>query len=236
LPTKKFLFKNNQWHEVMVSVDEDNTKIAENKINFKFVPSQPNNESVVKYLQPEKTFGEMGIKMKEGDTYEFSLERKNLVKYLEIKYMYEICYLLSTTKNAHSLIIDYGEEQSFSDSIRGIKNQKLFKGNDILNYSGQCDLSCYVNFKALIKVAHDYSSLKVGGLVPQGWFLEYLQIANRLKMLQETTTDMKKKKILERQYKKLVDENEMGNNFKVLYLHKINNKPVYPFLDEILNQ
>jgi hypothetical protein len=59
----------------MVTVDDDTTNIAENKINFKFVNSDANSESVVKYLQPEKTFGEMGIKPKEGDTYEFSLER-----------------------------------------------------------------------------------------------------------------------------------------------------------------
>ena len=150
--------------------------------------------------------------------------------------MYEICYLLATTKHAHSLIIDYGENHGFSDSIRGIKNQKLFKGNEILNYSGQCDLSSYVNFKALMKVAYTYPSLKIGGLVTQSFFLEYLQIANRMKMLQETTTDMKKKKILERQYEKLVGENEMGKTFKVFYVHKVNNKTVYPFLDEILNQ
>jgi SAM-dependent MidA family methyltransferase len=150
--------------------------------------------------------------------------------------MYAISYLLTTTKQAHSLIIDYGEEHGFSDSIRGIKNQKLYKGADILNFSGQCDLSCYVNFKALMKVVHNYPTLKIGGIVSQGFFLEYLQIANRMKMLQESTTDIKKKKILERQYEKLVNENEMGNTFKVFYVHKTNNKPVYPFLDEILNQ
>jgi len=65
----------------MVTVDEDNTNLKENKINFHFVNSQPNNESVVKYLQPEKTFGDMGIKPKEGDTYEFSLERKLITKF-----------------------------------------------------------------------------------------------------------------------------------------------------------
>lgn len=60
----------------MVTVDDDTTNIEENKINFKFVNSEANSENVVKCLQPEKTFGEMGIKPKEGDTYEFSLERK----------------------------------------------------------------------------------------------------------------------------------------------------------------
>lgn len=75
LPTKKFIFKNGMWCEVMVGIDEE--KFAEkNQIELKIVYSQPNNISVQKLLQPDKTFKENGIECKEGDTYEFSIERK----------------------------------------------------------------------------------------------------------------------------------------------------------------
>ena len=166
--------------------------------------------------------------MKEGDGYEFSPE--------QIRYMYAISYLLATTRHSQALIIDYGEDQAFSNSFRGIKKQKLLKGDDILKYSGECDLTSYVNFKALKKVVYNYPNLQVGGLMKQGDFLEILQIYQRLKLLQTTTSSMKNKEMLLKQYEKLVNEDEMGDNYKFMYVHKKNHKPSYPFIDEILSK
>ncbi len=142
---------------------------------------------------------------------------------------------MATTKHAHSLVIDYGEESGFTDSFRGIKNQKIFKGDQILDYTGECDLSCYVNFRLLTKVIRSFQSLQVGGIITQGEYLSLLQIQNRMKILQSNTQDTKRKKILEKQVERLVDPNQMGQTYKVLYFHKSNDKPAYPFLPEILN-
>lgn len=151
--------------------------------------------------------------------------------------MYEICYLLSTTNYAHALICDYGENHAFSDSFRGIKNQKLIKDqSEILKYSGSCDLSSYVNFKALRKVVHSFSSLKYGGMLKQGDFLCLLLISQRLKILQQATTNIKQKEILKKCLDRLIDENQMGEIYKFFYVYKKHNKPVYPFLDDILQE
>lgn len=234
LPTKRFIFNENSWKEVLVDIikpedvkdsDDSNNK---SKYNFKFGYSAPNSENVVKYLDPVNTFTEQGIDVKEGDGYEFSPE--------QIRYMYAISYLLATTRHSQALIIDYGEDQAFSNSFRGIKKQKLLKGDDILKYSGECDLTSYVNFKALKKVVYNYPNLQVGGLMKQGDFLEILQIYQRLKLLQTTTSSMKNKEMLLKQYEKLVNEDEMGDNYKFMYVHKKNHKPSYPFIDEILSK
>jgi hypothetical protein len=61
----------------MIDVDKENTNLELKKINFKFTESAANNDSVKKFLQPERTFNEANIIPKEGDTYELSLERNN---------------------------------------------------------------------------------------------------------------------------------------------------------------
>jgi SAM-dependent MidA family methyltransferase len=150
--------------------------------------------------------------------------------------MYSICHLLATTKQAQALIIDYGEDHAFNNSLRAIKNQNLFKDNDILSHTGECDLSCYVNFKALKRVIYNFPSLNFGGLMQQGDFLEILQLFKRFKELQKNANSTKQKQILERQFTRLVEDNEMGDIYKFLYIHKKNHKPVFPFIEEILTE
>jgi SAM-dependent MidA family methyltransferase len=72
-PINKFIFTGGQWCEVLVDFDEPNSN-ADYKINFKYAISNPNNENVTNYLQPATTFKD--IKVKEGETYELSPERK----------------------------------------------------------------------------------------------------------------------------------------------------------------
>ena len=42
--------------------------------------------------------------------------------------------------------------------------------------------------------------------------------------------------MLLKQYEKLVNEDEMGDNYKFMYIHKKNHKPSYPFIEEILSK
>ena len=57
------------------------------------------------------------------------------------------------TKNI-GLVIDYGEDHSFSNSFRGLKNHKLVKNDqDILANIGNIDLTSYVNFNQVSEVA-----------------------------------------------------------------------------------
>lgn len=135
---------------------------------------------------------------------------------------------------AAALIIDYGDMQAFSNSFRGIKDQKLIKGEEILDYSGECDLTSYVNFRAIKNVLGKFSNLKFGGIMQQGDFLECLGIENRANDLKKNL-NLNKSEIVDRQYHRLVDSDKMGDTYKFFYIHKTNCKPVYPFIEEILD-
>ncbi len=47
------------------------------------------------------------------------------------------------------LNIDYGDEGSFTDSIRAIKDHKYIPSPYFWQVPGTCDLSAYVNFASL---------------------------------------------------------------------------------------
>ncbi len=68
------------------------------------------------------------------------------------------------------MVVDYGEDQALSNSIRGIKEHKLYKDQiDMLDLVGEIDLSAYVNFKQITEVAKMNKSLYVHDqAVPQG--------------------------------------------------------------------
>lgn len=59
--------------------------------------------------------------MKPGDSIEICPEAITLTK--------DICSLLELS-NGMGLIIDYGENNSFSNSFRGLKNHKLIKDEE----------------------------------------------------------------------------------------------------------
>jgi SAM-dependent MidA family methyltransferase len=261
LPIKKFAYHQSSWREVLIDIQKEvkkdklnffkksikdisknniftnsqsildpsiNNENQDNNLSFEYTYSPPDSINVRKILQPQITFGDDNINPQEGDTYEFSTE--------QVRYMYSICYLLATTKNAHALICDYGEETAFSNSFRGIKSQKLYKNDEILKYTGECDLSSYVNFKVLKKVINSYqNNLKLGGIIKQGDFLEILQIYERLKVLQKETVNFKIKDILLKQYDRLTRHDQMGDIYKFMYIHKFSNKPIYPFTEYGLN-
>lgn len=261
-PIMKFVYTKGEWCEVLVDNDNEddkekddqeldlntsnytgrlNTDVAllhnntstnsngnsEEEItqyNFKYTTSVPNNNNVRNILEPDKAFE--GIKLNEWDTYEFAPE--------QIRFMFLLSYLLSSSKKSAGLIIDYGEEHGFSNSLRGIKEQKLYKDSDILKHTGECDLSAYVNFRALKNAVSHFKGLRVGGVMMQGDFLELMGIRDRLSFLQDNTTDPKMREMLNKQCQRLVDSTQMGDNFKVMYIHKANNNATYPFLFDIL--
>lgn len=75
-----------------------------------------------------------------GDTFEISPE-----SLLQID-------LMSKMINSYGGCIfncDYGEEGSFGDSIRAIKDHKYIPSPYFWQIPGECDLSAYVNFSSL---------------------------------------------------------------------------------------
>lgn len=64
------------------------------------------------------------------------------------------------------LAIDYGENQAFSDSIRGIRRHKFIRNEDILEFPGEIDISAYVNFAHLSQAAKKVPGITTGGPMP----------------------------------------------------------------------
>jgi NADH dehydrogenase [ubiquinone] 1 alpha subcomplex assembly factor 7 len=95
-----------------------------------------------------------------------------------------------------ALIIDYGENHGFSDSVRAIANHKFLPKEAILNKPGECDISAYVNFLALARAAQLVPGIKVPELIPQGLWLESMGITTRLEV-REGVFDEKKDVMLE---------------------------------------
>ena len=148
--------------------------------------------------------------------------------------MFSICYILNTTPKSTGLLIDYGEDHAFTDSFRAIKDQKIYKNEDILKYTGEADLTSYVNFKAIKNVVYKFNSLKVGGILTQHDFLGAMgamQLYNGY-MLQAKENE---KQILMQQFDRIFSMNQMGLTYKFLYIHKSKSNPVYPFVPEIFN-
>jgi SAM-dependent MidA family methyltransferase len=60
--------------------------------------------------------------------------------------------------------MDYGENQGFSDSVRGIRNHKFVK--NFLDYPGEVDISAYVNFLSLNESASKAKDIICKGPMP----------------------------------------------------------------------
>jgi NADH dehydrogenase [ubiquinone] 1 alpha subcomplex assembly factor 7 len=148
--------------------------------------------------------------------------------------MFHISYLLNTTPKASGLIIDYGEDHAFTNSFRAIKEQKIYKDQDVLRYTGECDLTSYVNFRALKNVVNRFKGLKVGGILTQHDFLGAMGIVAIYKAYM-TMASMEQKDVITRQYERIFNLDKMGANYKFLYIHKARDKPVYPFVQDIFN-
>lgn len=243
LPIDVFVCKKGNWKELKVDVEEESANIdfnykenslqnfrneyKENTKEKKLVFKEFENTDNLKNFDPQNTFKDIDLK-KENFKYEFSVDSIKMMAYINI--------LLSMRHYASSLIIDYGENSSFENSIRGILNQKIIRDDEILKYSGECDLSAYVNFKLLIAVTRFFHSLDFAGLMKQGDFLELLGIGQRANNLIENASSNEQKLNLQLQFTKLCDPDEMGDNFKVLYIKKRHQSDIYPFLPEILEK
>ena len=145
--------------------------------------------------------------------------------------------MVEVTKGA-ALIIDYGEDQAFSNSFRGIQNHKLVKDwPTIFDEVGRLDLTSYVNFKQISEVAQiNCKKVLSHGPIPQGQFLESMGIRVRMQALQQRTQDREARELLEASYVRLCSPDEMGAIYKFLYLGHKDNRDIFPFLGEQTEQ
>lgn len=186
---------------------------------FEITLSNGANENVKTILKPEKLFKSGVIKdLQHGNTIEISKEG--------IKLMQDICELIKLSTSA-CLLIDYGEEHAFADSIRGIKKHEKIPKEEWLQAPGEVDLSAYVDFAALKAVVSTYKELQSAEIMPQGCFLEAMGISARLEML--AMKNPSKAKNLQQDYERLASPTHMGEIYKCLYASHTSLSEMFPF-------
>ena len=118
------------------------------------------------------------------------------------------------------LIFDYGYTKTKSgDTLQSVKNHKFI---DILKKPGDADITTHINYDLFFNVLMK-NNLIVEKIVTQSEFLQKLGIINRAYLLSKEINFKKKIKIFY-QLKKLLDQQEMGGLFKVLFAKRKKNK------------
>ena len=166
----------------------------------------------------EKSFNMKKFEKKIG--YNISKNQK-FIEYslVGVSYLKKITNIIK--KNSGGLlIIDYGYmEKKMKNTLKSISNHKH---SNILENIGKSDITHNINFYLFKKIINQLGGLK-GLITTQGSFLVKLGIKNRAEIISQNQSFSKKADIYYR-LKRLIDEKEMGNLFKVMFIKKKNNK------------
>ena len=110
-----------------------------------------------------------------------------------------------------ALIVDYGPlEARAGSTLQALMDHSHV---DPLRFPGDADLTAHVDFERLSQVAEE-SGAEVMGLQMQGEWLHQMGIDTRLEALKRK--DPEQSDVIQRQYDRLVRDDQMGTLFKVL--------------------
>ena len=123
------------------------------------------------------------------------------------------------------LVIDYGHLQSASgDTLQAVKTHKPC---GVLEYPGTSDLTAHVDFEALAK-AFAAGGAEALPFKTQGQFLGEMGLQQRLTTLSAKLQGKQREDFIAGA-RRLVDEKQMGQLFKVLCVAQSQRQPIYPF-------
>lgn len=118
------------------------------------------------------------------------------------------------------LIIDYGYTvQKNINTLQSVRNHKYI---NILSKPGLSDITHHINYQLFLKTLNT-NNLTSENVVTQNEFLQKLGIINRANILSNKISFKEKTNIFY-QLNKLLNPNEMGKLFKVLFAHRKNVK------------
>ena len=121
-------------------------------------------------------------------------------------------------KNGGLLIIDYGYTKNLmKDTIQSVYKHKK---NEVFNNVGKSDITHHISFNLVSKIAKKFQ-LKCSDIVTQSDFLVNLGILERAEIISRSLPFTKKANIYFR-LKRLIDKNQMGKLFKVIFLSNTN--------------
>ncbi len=191
LSIKQFILKKDIWHERFVKY------INEEKLIFY---DKKTNLTNLNYL------AQLGLTKKQK-IIEFPLEA--------IEYLKSISKIIKK-KDGGMICFDYGYKKTkMSNSLRSVKKHNYSK---ILSNVGNSDITHHINFNLFSKIIKNLG-LQLERIAEQGIFLQKMGIIHRANILTKDANFNVKANIYYR-LKRLLDRNEMGKMFKVMFFKK----------------
>ena len=195
LPIKQFIKKENKWHERYV------------KFNNKMKPE---------YLDIPFDIKKFEKKIK----FKISL-KQNFIEYspLTFEYLKDITNKISINEGG-VLIIDYGYlEKEMKNTIQAVSKHKY---TNILNNFRNCDITYNLSFNLISNIIKKFGSF-FQATTTQKEFLTKIGILKRAEILSRNMP-FSKKASMHFRIKRLIDEGQMGNLFKVKFITNKKNK------------
>ncbi len=190
LPIKQFYKKNNIFHEKYIA-------LLNNKIKFSY---EKLNKNYLKQLSYLSSFHS-------NKTIEYPAKSIEYLKIISKKIQ---------KFDGGLLTFDYGyTKNNNKNTLQSVKKHKY---NKIFFNIGDSDITSHVNFKLFCEILKK-ENLNVKKIVNQNEFLQKSGIIERANIVAKKMT-FKEKADMYYRLKKLLDQNEMGNLFKVLFAQK----------------
>ena len=195
LPIKQFFKKKENWIERFVDLKEENkAEFKEQLIDIKKIEQQLN--------------------------FEIS-KNQNIIEYSPdaFEYLKNICNIVKKNDGG-ILIIDYGYLSSkMHETLQAVNNHKH---SNVLEDIGDSDITYNINFNLFNKFIEQFNDLN-SIVSNQKKFLTSMGILQRAEMVSENIPFSKKTDLFYR-IRRLIDEKQMGELFKVMLIKKTKNK------------
>ena len=195
IPIKQFFKKKNNWFERFVNLENPKkASFDEQKIDIKIIEQRLNFKI-----------------SKNQNIIEYSPEA---FKYLKI-----ICDTIQKN-NGGILIIDYGYlNYKMCETLQAVNNHKY---SNVLENIGHSDITYNINFNLFEKFTSQYHNLNTL-ITNQKKFLTSMGILQRAEIVSENIPFSKKTDLFYR-IRRLIDEKQMGELFKVMLIKNTKNK------------
>jgi cyclopropane-fatty-acyl-phospholipid synthase len=194
LPIKQFLKKENLWFEKCVNLENKKKTFFIKKFDMK--------------------------KFEKKINYKIS-KNENFVEYSElgIDYLKDIAKIIKKNSGG-MLLIDYGYyDEKMKNTLQAISKHKF---SNILKNIGNTDITHNINFTLFKKIIKQLGDLE-NNITTQKKFLINIGIKQRAEIISKNLNFLKKADIYYR-LKRLIDEKQMGNLFKVMLIKNKKNK------------
>ena len=195
LPIKQFFKRQDDWYERFVDLtNPKEAKFIEIKTNIKLIE----------------------------DKFNFEISKgQNIIEYSPdaFKYLKIISDIVEKNKGG-ILIIDYGYLNSkMQDTLQAVNNHKY---TNILENIGQTDITYNINFNLFQNFINQFKNLD-STITTQKKFLTSMGILQRAENVSKDIAFSKKTDLFYR-IRRLIDEKQMGELFKVMLIKSKNNK------------